>query len=83
MNRRHLWFAVPALLASLAVIRLGTLPSAFLTGKLPVFGVGAALIVLAWRIYARGGLPQRWVLLLFGAPVASFAMLFATLGLSL
>ena len=83
MNWRKLWFWLPALVSALAVIRLATLPSAFLYGKLPVFLIGAALIVLAWRIYARGGLPQRWVLLLFGAPVASFAMLFATLEWSL
>ncbi|MCW3846385.1 hypothetical protein OF829_03970 [Sphingomonas sp. LB-2] len=79
MKRKDLWFWGPALLSAFAVIRLASLPAALVTGKLPVFLIGAAMITLAWRIQLRGGLPQRWVLLLFGAPVASFAMLFATL----
>ena len=78
MNRKDLWFAVPALISALAVIRLATLPAA-LNARALVFLIGAALIALAWRFYIRAAPPQRWVLLLFGAPVASFSMLFATL----
>ena len=78
MNRKTLWFWIPALVSALAVIRLATLPAA-LNAKAIVFLVGAAMITLAWRFYIRAAPPQRWVLLLFGAPVASFSMLFATL----
>ena len=78
MNRKALWFWIPALVSALAVIRLATLPAAF-NAKAIVFLVGAAMITLAWRFYIRAAPPQRWVLLLFGAPVASFSMLFATL----
>ena len=78
MTRRDLWFYVPALVSALAVTRLATLPAAF-NAKAIVFLIGTAMIALAWRFYMRAAPPQRWVLLLFGAPVASFSMLFATL----
>jgi len=79
MSRKSLWFYIPALVALLAVIRLGTLPAAT-NAKALVIAIGAAMILLAWRFHYRGAPVQRWVLLLIAAPALSFAMVFATLG---